>query len=128
MRFLQSILLASVLFLPAATARAEVFYWQDAVLKASMSARGTWRSGTNQKPDDILTIWGPGQENFASCRLRAPEDRRFVIYPQYLQDEVARLNFSRAFWESYVGEFPSATLNSVTDNGGLGRGDGSWAD
>lgn len=117
---------AAVLLAPL-TAKAEVFVWGDADTKFTMSFPDRWRVVHNQKPDDQVTIIAPGNDE-AVCRMRVHGDRRFVIYPRYLDDEVQRTNVSREFWQSYINEFDGAVLHSVTDNAGLGLGNASWAD
>jgi hypothetical protein len=111
--------------LPAA---AEVFKWQDPTTKISVTYPDTWRRVGNQQPDDIITIAAPGHDDYASCRLRVREDRRFVIYPRSHADAIQRINYSRNFWDVYVGEFDGAVIHETRDNGGLGNAFASWAD
>jgi hypothetical protein len=118
----------SLVFTGASAAQAEVFYWQDAHTKMSVTVPDTWRLTSNQLPDDQMTVLAPGNGEYAACRLRAREDRRFLVYPQRYSGAVQRKNFSKDFWSQYVAEFPAGELNSVTDNAGLGRGFASWAD
>lgn len=111
----------------APQAKAEIFYWQDADTKVSFTYPDRWLTTHNQRPDDIYTVMAPGLNNHAACRLRVREDKRFAIYPEYLADSVARLNYSREFWEDYLGEYDNVSIERVYDDAGLGRGFGSFA-
>jgi hypothetical protein len=107
--------------------RAEIYVYQDPETRVSVTVPDTWRKGNNQKPDDALTLLAPGESDFSSCRVRVRQDRRFTIYPHMYAGEIQRLNYSRQFWEDYLSEYDGAMLQSVTDNGGLGRGNASYA-
>ena len=129
MRVLKSLLIATALFTTGiSSASAEVFYWQEPGTKLSVTIPDTWRMVHDQQPDDVMTFYAPGVNDFASCKLRVSEDKRFVIYPQRFSGPIQRKNFSRDFWEGYVGEYTDGILNSVTDNAALGRGFASFAD
>lgn len=112
----------------ASTAAAEIFQWRDPETKLTVMYPDTWRSIHHQKPDEILSVVAPGQNDFAGCRIRVNEDRRFVIYPRNRAGAIQRTAVSREFWENYINEFDNATLHNVTDNGGLGNGFASYAD
>ncbi len=110
------------------SARADaVFHWHDAHTKLSVAYPDTWRMVHDQKPDDILTIMAPSDGAFPMCRVRVREDRRSVIYPQRYSTNIQHVNYSRDFWEGYVGEFAAANLGEVGDDAALGRGFGSYA-
>jgi hypothetical protein len=129
MRFpLKTLTFALVLMAGIAPAKADVFVWRDAETKLSLSYPDTWRQIHNQQPNDIFTVAAPGDGEYATCRIRVTEDKRFIIYPRQFADEIQRLNFSRSFWENYVGEFNGATINGVWDNAGFGDGYASFAD
>ncbi len=125
----KSITLAAFLMtLAIPQAKADIFVWRDPDSKLTLSYPDTWRQVHNQKPDDVVTIAAPGDNDFATCRVRVSEDRRFVIYPRHFAGELQRVNYSRDFWENYVGEFSGAEINGVWDNAGLGDGFASFAD
>ncbi len=127
--FLGSFLIAiAVLVSYVPSAHAEVYFWQDPVSKVSVTVPDTWRMSHGQKPGDVMTFWAPGVNDHASCRMRVRDDKRFVIYPQRYSDEVQRLNFSKDFWDAYVGEFKDAVVHETRDNAGLGRGFAGYAD
>ncbi|MCC7305808.1 MAG: hypothetical protein IT558_06065 [Alphaproteobacteria bacterium] len=129
MRILGKIAGISVLCLAGAQpASAEIFYWQDPETKLSVTFPDTWLRVSNQQPEDLWTVAAPGANDYATCRLRVDEDRRFVIYPREYADSIQRLNYSRKFWDDYVGQFNGAVINAVHDNAGLGQGFASWAD
>ena len=122
---------ALVFCLGFSSAKADVFYWEDSITGASLAFPDSWRIVNNQKTDDLITIAAPAITNkndFAGCRLRARDDNRFSIYPARFSDEIQRLNYGYAFWESYVGEFKHAEINHFQNNVGLGRGPGSYVD
>jgi hypothetical protein len=129
MRLLKSFLFASAIFICGiSAAKAEIYYWQDAVSKVSVMIPDTWRMASNQNPHDEMTFFAPGVNDHASCKLRVSPDSRYVIYPQRFSGPLQRMNFSREFWENYAGEYDGAALNKVIDNAGLGRGFASSAD
>jgi hypothetical protein len=118
----------SVSLLAAAPAGAEVFFWQDAETKMSFTYPDRWTPGHTQRPDDIFSVMAPGENDHALCRLRVREDKRFVIYPEYLDKHVAKIQYSWAFWNEYLGEYDNVTIESVSDDyTGFGRGFGSYA-
>ncbi len=127
------VFLAAVLFaVPVSQAQARVFVWQDEDTKFEATFPDSWKRIHNQQPDDVLTIAAPttadGVDNYATCRLRVREDKRFTVYPRNLAPAVQRTEFSRDFWFHYVGEYENAVVNTVTDNAGLGQGFASYAD
>lgn len=130
MRFpLKSLALAAVfLVMTGVSASAEPYVWRDPDTHMTMSFPDTWKRISNQQPDDVLTIAAPGDGEGAICRMRVRADRRFVIYPREYADEIQRTNYSRPFWEGYVGEYAGAEINGVWDNAGLGDGFASFAD
>ena len=126
--FLRSFLtVLTVLGLSISSASAHEFYWQDDGTKLSLSFPDSWRMVHDQKADDVLTIVAPSDGAFPMCRMRVREDRRSVIYPARFSPNIQRINYSRDFWEDYIGEFRAARLDEVQDNAGLGRGFGSYA-
>src|SRR5688572_10187132 len=95
----RSFLIASIVaFSGIPSAQAEVFYWQDAHTKMTVTVPDTWRLTSNQMPNDQLTVLAPGANEYAMCRLRADKDRRFLIYPQRYSAAIQRKNFSKDFW------------------------------
>jgi hypothetical protein len=127
--FLRSLLAVVTIFIVSqSSAQAEVFYWQDPETKVSATYPDRWQRLHNQKTDDVLTVIAPGKDEQAICRLRVREDRRFVIYPNRYADEIVRQNYAKSFWEAYVREYDQSILHSVTINGGLGRGHGTYAE
>jgi hypothetical protein len=130
MRFpLKTLALAMILTASAAIpAKADIFFWRDADTKLSLSFPDQWRQIHNQQPDDVFTVAAPGDGEFATCRMRVREDARFVIYPRRYAANIQHINYSREFWDAYVGEFAGATINGVWDDAGLGDGFASFAD
>ncbi len=94
----------------------------------SLTVPDSWHMVHNQKPDDILTFIAPSDGAFPLCRMRARQDRRFVIYPQRYSRSIQHLYYSDAFWEAYAGEFLEGEVTLASDNAGLGRGRGSFAE
>ncbi len=130
MRFPIKSLAAAIIIMTAAVspARADVFVWRDAESKLSLSFPDEWRRIHNQQPGDVFTVAAPGNNEFATCRMRVWDDGRFTIYPRKYAANIQRVNYSREFWERYVGEFAGAEINGVWDNAGLGDGFASFAD
>lgn len=125
----KSVLMAAVFCsFGLAQARADVFFVEDQNDRFTVTFPDTWKQTDNQKPDDKLTVYAPGQYNFATCRVRVREDRRFVIYPSELSDEVQRVNISRDFWDDYLGEYDNVSVEVFKDNAGLGLGNASMVE
>jgi hypothetical protein len=119
---------AAILMAAVSPARAETFLWRDAENKLSLTFPDQWRQVHNQQPDDVITVAAPGDNEFATCRMRVRDDGRFTIYPRKYAANIQHINYSREFWEKYVGEFSGAEINGVWDNAGLGDGFASFAD
>ncbi|MCD8497456.1 MAG: hypothetical protein LRZ85_04860 [Alphaproteobacteria bacterium] len=103
-------------------AQADLFYLQDPVSKLSVAYPDTWRRVYNQKPDDVITIAAPGVENFASCRIRMREEKRFAMYPARFDGANNRSLVNEGFWDEYLAEYPVYKIEAVTMDTGLGRG------
>lgn len=131
-KYSKYLLIASTLifggFSSVTSAQAEVFYWEDAVTHMSLTYPDRWHVRHNQRQDDIYTVAAPGVNNHAQCRLRVRSDHRFAVYPEYLADEVARINYNREFWDDYLGEYENVNVHTVYEDAGLGRGFGSYAE
>lgn len=128
-KILKSFLIASAFIsLSASSATAEVFHVGSDAGRFSLSFPDTWAQSHNQKPGDVLTIWAPGENDYASCRMRVEDDRRYVIYPVNYSAEIQRSAYSKDFWFDYLNEYTDPHLAYVTDVGGLGRGFASYAE
>ncbi len=120
-----SVLALTVMTAPAS---AEVFFWEDAETNMSFTYPDRWTPMHNQRTDDIYAVQAPSVNDHAICRLRVREDKRFIIYPEYLDKHVAKIQYSWAFWNDYLGEYDDVTIETVSDNyTGFGRGFGSYA-
>jgi hypothetical protein len=129
MRSLKSFLIAvSFCALTIPSAPAAEFQWQAPHTHLTWTYPDTWRQDSGQQPDDVVTILAPGENDYASCRMRMREDRRSLIYPRSFASEIQHRDASRAFWDDYIGEFDGAVINEFHDNGGLGKGFASWVD
>lgn len=129
MKKILSVLALTAILLPAglSTAKAEVFVIGNQPERFTVTYPDTWMMVNNQKPDDELTIVAPGEGEFATCRVRVRDDRRFVVYPPRLAANVQQVNYSKEFWFDYMNEYNDAYIDSVTDLAGLGRGFASYA-
>ena len=110
------------------SAFAEVFYVENDKGRFSMSFPDSWALGHNQKPDEMLTVRAPGMYDYASCKMRVREDKRFTIYPVRYSGEIQRSAYSKGFWFGYLDEYTDPYLAYVTDGGGLVRGFASYAE
>lgn len=122
------LLTLSVFTLGISSASAEVFYWQDADTHMSFTYPDRWHAGHNQRPDDIYSVFAPGANNHANCRLRVREDNRFAIYPEYMASNIQRVAYSHKFWDEYLAEYDDVEVHRVYDDAGLGRGFGTFAE
>lgn len=114
------------LLVPAA--QAEIFYIEDKDDLFSITFPDSWAIINNQKSDDKLTIAGPGPNEYAECRVRVREDRRFSIYPNKFETDVQRVAYSYEFWKTYLGEYNDIEINTFRDQAGLGIGFASMAE
>ncbi|MBK9585225.1 MAG: hypothetical protein KA099_10745 [Alphaproteobacteria bacterium] len=125
----RSFFLAAVFcFIGINSAKAEVFFIEDQVNRFSISFPDLWIRINNQKPDDELTIAGPGEPDFAMCRVRVREDRRFLIYPRKFADSIQKVGYSRDFWNKYLGEYDDVYVDDFREPTGLGKGFGSFTE
>lgn len=108
-------------------AKADIFYWQDAKTKLSVTYPDRWRLAQNMQPDDVITVAGPGKNDHARCRVRVRDDRRFEIYPAHFYDEIQRIAYNDNFWHDYLGEYEEPVLYNPTNNAGIGRGFANYA-
>lgn len=110
----------------AAPARADYFVWQDPASGLTMTFPDTWKVQSNQQPDDILTIQAPASDNAQpTCRVRARDERRALIFPPEYSRSVQRTFVSQQFWKDYMGAYDNYNLGPLYE-GGLGRGFGSY--
>ncbi len=107
---------------------ANIFFIEDQDNRFTVSFPDLWKKVGNQKPDDRLTMLGQGENDFAICRVRVREDRRFVIYPDKFNDEIQRTSFSREFWNDYLGDYNDVTVDSFKDDSGLSIGAASMVE
>ncbi len=119
--FLVGAVFCSIAFSPSMS-KAETFFVEDQDNRFTVSFPDLWKKVGNQKPDDKLTVVGQGENNFAICRVRVREDRRFVIFPSKFDDAIQRTSFSREFWNNYLGEYNDVDVTYFKDEVGLGFG------
>ena len=119
--------LGLALFFFGIPARADYFVWRDHLTGLSLSFPDSWLVVANKEPDDLVTVMAPGGRGNAVCRVRAREDRRYLIYPPRFSAAIQKIDYGAAFWETYLGEYEDARLESVKDESGLGRGFASTA-
>ncbi|MGH1375873.1 MAG: hypothetical protein ACRBCK_05935 [Alphaproteobacteria bacterium] len=126
---LKSVLVgAAFCSMAVSSANAEVFFVEDQGDRFTVSFPDSWQPVNNQKPDDKLTVAGPGQYNFATCRVRVREDRRFVIFPGKFDGDIQKVSFSREFWNDYLGEYNDVDVDVFKDGAGLGFGHASMTE
>ncbi len=125
--FLIGAVFLSVAFSPSLT-KANIFFVEDQDNRFTVSFPDLWKKVGNQKPDDRLTMLGQGENDFALCRVRVREDKRFVIYPSKFDDEIQRVSFSREFWNDYLGDYNEVSVDAFKDDAGLGFGTASMVE
>ena len=111
----------------AAPASAEVFYWQDHETGVSASFPDRWDFVTNTDPNDVLTVYAPGEGHMASCRVNAKEDARYAIYPRHYAGQIQRLYVSDEMWERFYAYADNPVFHSREDDKGLSHGFASMA-
>lgn len=108
-------------------ASAEVFYWQDHKTGVSASFPDRWDFVTNVDPNDVLTVYAPGEGHMATCRVNAKNDARFAIYPRHYAGQIQRLYVSDEMWERYYAYADNPVFHSRVDDVGLSHGFASMA-
>lgn len=106
----------------AIPAKADYAIWTDSETGATVSFPDTWKQINNQQPDDLITLSLPSGEDEAACRLRAREDKRFVIYPNRYRDEIRDTNFTNDFWKDYTASYDQVSMIRQQNEAGLGQG------
>ena len=117
MKYTVLFIVALLISLPA---RADYFVWEDAETGVSFSYPDSWRQVSNYTPDDVVTIMAPG-DDAAMCRIRAREDRRWLVYPQRFRAAIQREAYSEEFWNNYLASYDDILIYSMTDGAGLGE-------
>lgn len=115
-------MVATAMLAFAVPAKADYVVWTDVHTGAHVSYPDTWKTINNQQPDDVITLSLPSGEDNAVCRLRAREDRRFLIYPNRYRDEVRDTNFVDNFWEDYTSSYENVNVIRQQNEAGLGQG------
>ncbi len=123
-------LLAAALICSAfvSTAQAEQFFYEDRQERFTMTFPDTWKRVANQKADDQITIAGPGLGDYATCKVRVRDDRRFVIFPGKFDSDVQKIAYSRNFWNDYLGDYNEIVVDTFKDGSGLGLGYATMAE
>ena len=116
------VLTAACFFALCGVAKADYFVWADEKTGLTASFPDSWKIIANQQPDDILTVALPSGEDNAKCVIRADLDKRFLIYPQHLRDEVQMVEFSKDFWKDYNATYQNVQVLGYGDQTGLGKG------
>ncbi len=114
--------------LSSSQTKANIFFVEDQDNRFTVSFPDLWKKVGNQKPDDRLTMVGQGEHDFAVCRVKVREDKRFVIYPSKFDDEIQRTSFSRDFWNDYLGEYNAVVVNRFKDDSALSQGAASMVE
>ena len=108
--------------------QAETFFYEDRDERFTLTFPDTWKRIGNQKADDQVTIAAPGVNDYATCRVRVRQDRRYIIYPGKFDSDVQKTAYSRDFWNTYLGEYDEVVIEAFKDYSGLGRGYASMAE
>ena len=106
-------------------ARADYAVWADAQTRISFAYPDTWRKIANFQPDDMVTIAAPTRGDDAQCRMKAREERRYLVYPVSLSSAVQRKAVSTEFWRDYLASYNNVSVAFLEDGAGFGRGYGS---
>lgn len=128
MRLIQAAFLAIVVMGGfAGVARADYFVWEDPKSGLTLSYPDTWKMVSQRQPDEVFAIIAPSSTGEdAVCRVRVRDDKRYLVYPPHLGRDVQTVSYSREFWEEYLNEYDNVEIYGTND-GGLGRGYGSFA-
>lgn len=122
MRSFAIFILTVFMFLMPVAAQADYHVWDDAESGITVSFPDTWRVSNNVQPDDVFTVAPPAAEGYAVCRIRVQDDRRFMMYPPKLSEEIQLVKYSTEYWEEYLNGFANPTIHIMRDNASLGKG------
>jgi len=125
-KFLTALTALTLLVFPA-KAKADYFVWQDPETGLTMSFPDTWAVVSNHEDNDLVTIMPPSGREHASCRVRANEDKRYLIYPPRFSSAIQRVDFSLGFWSDYLQEYTNPEIYNIQNGAGFGRGFASYA-
>jgi hypothetical protein len=103
-------------------AHADYNVWTDAKTGATVTFPDTWKQVNNELPIDLITLSVASGDDNATCRLRAEEDKRFMIYPIKYSKDIRDLYFSKDFWDKYTASYDDVKIIRQEDNAGLGQG------
>lgn len=117
----------AALCLAPATAHADYFVWADAKTGVSMAYPDDWRKISSFQADDLVTVAAPTSGDDAQCRMKAREERRYMVYPVSLSSAVQRRAVSQDFWREYLAGYDHVSVAFIEDGAGFGRGYGSIA-
>lgn len=106
----------------AVPAKADYNVWTDAKTGATLTFPDTWKQINNELPIDLITLSVPSGDDNAMCRLRAEEDKRFLVYPNRNRQDIRDLYFSKDFWDKYTAAYDNVNVIREEDNAGLGQG------
>lgn len=112
-------------FAAALPAKADYSIWADSETKISLSYPDTWRQVANFQADDLVTLAAPTNGDDAQCKVKAREERRYMVYPVSLSSAVQRTAVSERFWREYLSQYNNVQVAFIEDGAGFGRGYGS---
>lgn len=122
MNILKIFAVALAFFFVPASAQADYAVWTDVQTGTTVSYPDTWKPLNNQQPNDLLTLSLPSGGDDAVCRIRADEDRRFMIYPNRFRGDLQRMEFSDNYWDQYTASYDQVNVLRRSDGAGLGQG------
>ena len=109
------------------TAKADYNVWTEAKTKLTLSFPDTWKQINTDLPIDLITLSVPSGGDNAVCRVRAEEDRRFMIYPNRYRKDIRDQFFTTDYWVKTLTAYNNVNLIKYEDNAGLGQGFASMA-
>lgn len=123
MKFLRFSMMAAVALAAfSGSAKADYGVWTDAKTGLTLTFPDTWKQINNELPVDVITFSVPSGDGAATCKVRAEEDKRFLVYPNKYRQDIRDIEFSNKFWEKYASNYNSVNVFRYADNAGLGQG------
>lgn len=107
--------------------QANTAFWEDPETHIRITYPFEWRIQNNGPSAEILHIRAPYNEDLAQCRLEAIEDRRFVIYPREILNEVNNRELADEYWETFVARFTNPNIKDLILDQGLAQGNATYA-
>jgi len=119
--------LVSLFSLAPLSAKATSFVYQDADYGFQTSFPDSWLMQTTDTPTTRLLVRPPVTDDMASCRVKAVNDRRAVIYPFVHRGASVRNAVGFNFVDQKINENNNAEIVNYYPKGSMGKSDATFS-